>query len=310
MGKFLVALALSMFTMLGVTRAQRATLRPSDRAVVRVVGVHDESVVAIGTGFFITDLGMVATAAHVVSGARVVIGVSAATGETFRLMVRVLDEPADVAILQAVGVTPPALLPLEGDLPSIVGGDAVSISGYSGGGMTELAPAVTMGHISRSLSDGSMELSASVNPGQSGGPVLSASGALLGLVSARADPASGVIGLTLVRPREVIVAAFARVGARIDAPTDRELVRLIAYRVGAVTLETWSWEQTEAAVASAHTPHERAEVLVATAMYFAAQSTPNPAVATRLRALGRSLTATHPQLFVLYPSLARVCVGA
>ena len=313
MGKLPLTLALSLVmasAAAGPAEAQRATLRPADRAVVRVLGVHNESTVAIGTGFFVTDGGMVATAAHVVAGARVVVGVAAATGETFRMIVRVLDESADVAILQAVGVTPPATLTIDGEVPSIMSGDAVSISGYSGGGITELAPAVTMGHISRSLSDGSMELSASVNPGQSGGPVLSAGGALLGLVSARADPASGVIGVTLVRPRDEILAAFARVGAPIDAPLDHEFARLVAYRIGAVALDAWTWEQTQAAAASAHTPHERAEVLVATAAYFATQPAPNPAVATRLRALGRRLVADFPQLLVLYPSLARVCSDA
>lgn len=310
MGRFLVALALSMFTLTSAAEAQRAALRASDRAVVRIVGVHDERTVAVGTGFFVTDTGFVATAAHVVAGARVVVGVAAATGETFRLIVRVLEEPTDVAILQSVGVSPPALLSLDGALPTIASGDQVSISGYSGGAMTELAPAVTIGHISRSLGDGAMELSASVNPGQSGGPVLTASGELLGLVSARADPASGVIGVALVRPREEITAAFARVGARIDAPVQPDFARLVAYRAGVVTLDAWSWEQTEAAVAAARTPHERAEVVIATAAYFAAQPMANPAVATRLRALARSLVAQYPQLFVLYPSLARVCADA
>jgi hypothetical protein len=240
----------------------------------------------------------------------VVVGVSASTGEAFRLLVRVLDESTDTAILQAVGVTPPATLTLEGPLPTIVGGDQVSISGYSRSEMVELAPAITIGHVSRSLSDGSMELSASVNPGQSGGPVLSASSELLGLVSARADPSSGMIGVALIRPREEIVASLARATLLADAAPASELARLIAFRAEARVLASITWEEVERALSAARTPPEYAEVLVATHGFLEQEGHEDMVIAQALRTRARGLMRRFPQLLVLYPSLARIASDA
>lgn len=290
--------------------AQRASLRPADRAVIRILGLHAENAVSVGTGFFVTNDGWVVTAAHVVTDARVLLGIAAANGESFRLILRVLDESHDVAILQAVGVTPPAILPLDGDLPAVTGGDQVSISGYSGGEMRELAPAVTIGHISRSLSDGSMELSASVNPGQSGGPVLAADGTLLGLVSARADPASGVIGMTLVRPREEIRTAFAAATPLAGAVASSELTRLLAFRAGAMVLPTLTLAEVEAALDAARTAHEYANVLVAARIYIDPPETRVREIEALVRTRARSLVERYPQLLVLYPTLARAVVDA
>lgn len=296
-----VAIALATFPLPAI--AQRATLRPSDRAVVRVVGIHAEGLASIGTGFFVSETGLIATASHVVAGSHVLFGVSAATGDVFRLSVRVLDVPTDVAILEAAGVTPPATVSMGGPVPEVVAGDAVSASGYSGDEMNQLAPAISFGHISRSRSDGSMELDAVVNPGQSGGPVLSANGELLGLVSARSDPASGIIGIALIRPREEITAQLARATPR-PVPPAPELTRLVAARAGVLVLSALTWADVETALVSARNPYEYGEALVAAQSFF--DDHHDATSESALHARARGFASHYPQLFVLYPSLARM----
>ena len=284
--------------------AQQTVMRPADRAVLRIVSVRGETQYGIGTGFFVDASGTAVTAAHVVAGARVLFGISAATGQAFPIAVAALDTGTDVAVLRVPpGVAPSSIASGERSF-TVSAGDEVSISGYSGGELRELAPAVSIGHVSRTLSDGSLELSATVNPGQSGGPVLTSSGELLGLLSARIDPQSGVIGVALIQPRSAIAALVSR------APTFRvaaapTLARLLAFGASAVTLSSLTTSDLDSALAEATTPHERATALLAGLRYVDSPDTADPALLGSLHERTTALIRSYPHLLVLYPSLVR-----
>ncbi len=286
------------------TLAQSATLRPADRAVLRIVAVLGETQYSVGTGFFVDDSGTAVTAAHVVAGARVLFGISAANGDAFPLAVAAVDAPNDVAVVRVPPGMTPSFISSAARSFSVAAGDEVSISGYSGGELRELAPAVTIGHVSRALSDGSMELSATVNPGQSGGPVLTSSGELLGLLSARADPQSGVIGVALIRPRSMIAALLSRAPSLQVAPAP-VLARLLAFGASATTLASLTTSDLERALAEASTAHERAAVLLAGLRYVDSPDTADPALMQSLHQRTSMLVASYPHLLVLYPSLVR-----
>lgn len=271
---------------------------------MRVLAMRTEGTYGIGTAFFVDDSGTVVTAAHVVADARVIFGIAALTGEAFPLAVAVVDTAADVAILRAPAGVAPAHIALASHVTDVSPGDEITVSGYSGGELHELAPAVTVGHVSRALSDGGIELSATVNPGQSGGPVLTASGELLGLLSARANPETGVIGVALIRPRSNIAAVLDRapsftVGA---AP---ELARLLAFGASAATLATLTSAQLDLALDQARSTHERAAALLAADHYADSPDTADPALIRSVRERSTALVGSFPHLLVLYPSLAR-----
>ena len=289
--------------------AQHATLRPTDRSVLRILAMYSESNYGIGTGFFVDDTGTIVTAAHVVADARVLVGISAVTGAPFPLAVAALDSTSDVAIVRAPAGVAPAHIALSTRVSDIAAGAEITVSGYSGGELREIAPAVTVGHVSRTLSDGSMELSATVNPGQSGGPVLTSSGELLGLLSARADPHSGVIGVALIRPRTSIMALLDHAPAFTVSPSP-SLARLIAFGANAVTLPSLTASELESALAEAHSTHERAVALLAGEHYADSPDTTEATLVRFIQERCAAIVATYPHLVVLYPSLTRVLVAA
>jgi hypothetical protein len=102
----------------------------------------------------------------------------------------------------------------------------VSATGYPVD-LRERYPAAAIGELSRVNNDGRYQLSMSLNPGNSGGPVVDDRGAIVGVVSARGDPGRGVIGIVLVEPVGRILAEYRAHVERDpppapDDPTERE----------------------------------------------------------------------------------------
>src|SRR5690606_11726971 len=60
-----------------------------------------------------------------------------------------------------------------------------------------------------------------VNPGNSGGPVIDAQGRLLGIICRRGEPRAGVVGIAYIEPLRFILPAYAHALAALDrsAPT-------------------------------------------------------------------------------------------
>lgn len=136
-----------------------------------------------GTGFFVNATDLV-TAAHVVEDC-----VAPTLGDGTALTVIVADSRTDIAVVQSAARSA-AWLPLgEGTAPRL--GRTVSAVGYPFADLSGGALTLTTGNISalndRTAERGWMSISAPVQPGNSGGPLLDDHGSVVGVVVARAS---------------------------------------------------------------------------------------------------------------------------
>ncbi len=146
---------------------------------------------AAGSGIVLTSEGVVLTNAHVVQSAQT-IELDLADGRTVeaRLLGSVPD--ADVALLQAEGLTEPVVPAELGSSASLQVGDSVVAIGNALN-LGE-APSVTTGIVSalsRSITapsgtvlDNLIQTDAAINPGNSGGPLVDAHGLVVGVNTA------------------------------------------------------------------------------------------------------------------------------
>ena len=195
-----------------------------DRATVRVFAVGDVvtrqirgsrfthtvgvPMVGHGTGVVVDPRGVVATAAHVVEHARHVAVRLPAGGGTFPAIVVMRDDTLDFALLLVLADVPfEHVVPLPEQPPTLSVRQTVDAIGYPLDASRE-QPQSTRGIVSAALDDGRLQLGISVNPGNSGGPLIDERENLIGLVVARGDPTRGVQGIGLAVPVAPIRAAF------------------------------------------------------------------------------------------------------
>ncbi|MBK1786036.1 S1C family serine protease [Prauserella cavernicola] len=179
---------------------------------------------AIGSGVILSEDGKILTNAHVVNAANGDVTVTLSDGTKYQASVLGADEKADIAVLQthgASGLTPATL----GDSGSVkVGEEVVAIGSPAG-----LQNTVTSGIVSavdRQLSDlgqqqqqqspfgqqtlerasdspsyTAIQTDASINHGNSGGPLVNAAGEVIGINSAMYSPSgSGSVGIGFAIP--------------------------------------------------------------------------------------------------------------
>ncbi|MEI8190188.1 MAG: trypsin-like peptidase domain-containing protein [candidate division NC10 bacterium] len=173
-------------------------IRPS---VVRVRGLgrHDsdkdpDTETGVGSGVVIVDKGIILTNLHVVAGARRV-KVVFADGLESDATIAGLQPEHDLAVLQAVTVPDdlvPATLRSTHDLAP---GDEVIAVGFPFG----IGPSASAGVVSglrrefqspegKRLLTNLIQFDAAANPGSSGGPLVTADGAVVGIVTAILNP--------------------------------------------------------------------------------------------------------------------------
>ena len=233
-----------------VTRARPATLQIEIGSGTPAFG---GAPLGVGTGFFISEGGLVLTAYHVVnpgSGFRGEAALSARgpDGRRYGLDLVGFDAYLDLALLQADLGTDAAVpyLPLAPEPPR-VGGGVVAIGNSRNDFLEARAGEVRrldVRAVQARFADGTFELSAALAPGDSGGPVLDEAGNVVGVVSyiAFARPAApaqpglfpllGLFGpesdysayAVPVEERSEVVAAL-RAGGRRDVP-------VIGFQVG------------------------------------------------------------------------------
>ncbi len=146
---------------------------------------------AAGSGIVLTDDGIVLTNAHVVAGAQT-IELDLADGRTAEARLLGSVPSADVAVLQAEGLTQPVTPAELGSSDSLQVGDTVVAIGNALN-LGE-APSVTTGIVSalsRSIVtpdggslDNLIQTDAAINPGNSGGPLVNANGQVVGVNTA------------------------------------------------------------------------------------------------------------------------------
>ncbi|MFF2494522.1 MarP family serine protease [Agromyces sp. NPDC058064] len=168
-------------------------LAAASRSVVRITGTAFECGANLsGSGFVVAD-DRIVTNAHVVAGVDEPIveapGLPAVAGR-----VVAFDAEHDLAVIAVDGL---AAAPLPLDEPAL--GDEVAVAGYPFGGPLELRPGRVAASGPLTLQEGGrtstrevLTLSADVDHGNSGGPVLSADGEVAGVVFARSESVATV----------------------------------------------------------------------------------------------------------------------
>ncbi|MCC7522239.1 trypsin-like peptidase domain-containing protein [Candidatus Uhrbacteria bacterium] len=153
-----------------------------------------------GSGFFISDDGLIVTNRHVIADKEAEYSVMAHDGQILPAKVIAVDTVLDLGILKVEGSGFPALK--LGDSDKLKTGQTVIAIGYA---LAEFENSVTKGIISglnRRLIAGdfndaeileeAIQTDAAINPGNSGGPLLNLSGEVIGINTAVTDGAQSL----------------------------------------------------------------------------------------------------------------------
>ena len=157
---------------------------------------------AIGSGVLISSDGWALTAAHVVSGIEDVL-VRLRSGIELKATISRIDTKQDVALIRLPGRGYPCLALAANEVPNI-GSDLFAVGAPAG---EELAFSVTKGIVSGFREwEGKryIQTDAALSPGNSGGPLLSANGLVIGIVSWKIV-ASGFEGLAFGVPAHTLL---------------------------------------------------------------------------------------------------------
>jgi serine protease Do len=181
----------------------------------------EEREVGGGTGFFVSDSGLLVTNRHVVRDADARYSVITNNGESFEAEVLVRDSQFDIAILKVKDIPTETYSYLTfGDSDALMPGQTVIAIGNA---LTEFRNSVSVGVISglsRSITagsrygrdaellDGVIQTDAAINPGNSGGPLLNLSGEVIGVNVAVAGGAEN-IGFSI--PANLVASAVESV---------------------------------------------------------------------------------------------------
>ena len=196
------------------TATPTPTPRPADiiaRVTPSVVSISTDF--ALGSGVVVSEDGLIATAFHLVEdAASIIVGFSDGSEAQARLLGEDLGQ--DLAILKVPesGLTP-IRLASSGDLRI---GESVSKLGYPSGYL-EVSAGIISALVEPYRIDGNrIQITADVNPGDSGAPIITTGGELAGIVVAKDYTAAGV-GFASP-PDERLINRMAN-GERICQPT-------------------------------------------------------------------------------------------
>ncbi|CAI3942959.1 Do family serine endopeptidase [Commensalibacter papalotli (ex Botero et al. 2024)] len=160
---------------------------------------------ARGSGFIISPDGYVVTNNHVVKGAKI-ITVSLEDGSKYQAKIIGLDPKTDLALLKIKSDKPFSFIQL-GDSNGVEAGEWVVAVGDPYG----LGGTVTAGIVSargRDIGDGPydsfIQIDAPINRGNSGGPLFSQDGKVIGVNTAILSPSGGSIGIGFAIPSNTV----------------------------------------------------------------------------------------------------------
>jgi serine protease Do len=178
-----------------------------------VPGSSDRPTGVLGSGFVIREDGLIVTNRHVITGARTV---RIRLPDARELPAKIIgaDAVTDIALLKvSAGILPALRL---GSSKAVSVGDAVIAIGNPFG----LGQSVSAGIISaraRILEDDPyidfLQTDAAINQGNSGGPLLSTDGTVIGVTSAIFSPSGGSVGLGFAIPAEIVAGVVGQLEA-------------------------------------------------------------------------------------------------
>jgi S1-C subfamily serine protease len=160
-----------------------------------------------GSGYVVSDRGIIITNHHVIEDATGVVVYAPNYNSYKKYYATVLwsDKEKDLAILKCedLNLTPLALA----DPEMIKQGDEILVLGYPGAGLKPETMKVTAGIISNDPKQDRIQVTAPVNSGNSGGPVVNMNGEVVGTAFAHWVE-KGVEGVHFVIPSSITVGVF------------------------------------------------------------------------------------------------------
>ncbi len=189
---------------------------PLDRFLRQFGGGHEasRSVTALGSGFLIDADGYVVTNNHVIEGAAN-ISIALSGGEHLKADLVGTDPDTDVALLKVEADHPLPFVPF-GDSDALKVGDWVMAVGNPFG----LGGTVTAGIVSargREIDAGPfddfIQTDASINKGNSGGPMFATDGTVVGINTAIYSPNGGSVGIGFAVPASLAKPVIAQLRA-------------------------------------------------------------------------------------------------
>jgi len=182
----------------------------------------------VGAGFFVDDKGGVATAAHLVGDARQIL-VALPDKQLLAAEIVGRDEALDIALLRISA--PPRARPEFARAASLRVGDWVIAVGEPFGLERSMSAGVVSGKDRHFEDDGELvfiQSDVALNPGNSGGPLLDATGAIVGMNARTIVGPLGTPGASLAIPIDIVLqiigelqedsaaSARPRLGAQFD----------------------------------------------------------------------------------------------
>jgi S1-C subfamily serine protease len=193
-------------------RSARADVIAAARAGVVFLLVDTPRGLGSGTGLVVSADGRILTNEHVVRDARSIL-VALADGRRFQGTVVRADAGLDLAVVKAEGAVGLPTLSL-GDSDAMRQGDEVVALGYPLSNVLGVDLSATRGIISRvrvnlagAFTTDVIQMDASLNPGNSGGPLLDAAGRVVGVNSAGLRNAQGVFFAVPINAARSLLAA-------------------------------------------------------------------------------------------------------
>ena len=173
-----------------------ATIAKLDSAIVDITAdVAGGGGQVAGTGMIITSNGEVLTNNHVIADTINIRAQIDGTGTAYQVKVIGYDATDDVALVQLVGASNLPTVPI-GDSSKVAAGDSITVLGNAlgrggtpaevGGTVTELDAQITASDDSGDTETltGMLQVSAQIEPGDSGGPEVNAAGQVIGITTA------------------------------------------------------------------------------------------------------------------------------
>jgi serine protease Do len=172
---------------------------------------------ALGSGFIVDPAGYVVTNNHVIDGATD-INVTLTTGKTYPAKLIGTDKKTDLALLKIESPTPLPTVSF-GDSDAIRVGDWVLAVGNPfglGGTVTSGIVSARGRDLNSSAFDDFLQIDASINQGNSGGPTFSMAGEVIGINTAIFSPNGGSVGIGFAIPSNLakpIIATLREKGS-------------------------------------------------------------------------------------------------
>ena len=173
----------------------------------RVIGIPQAG---HGTGVIVDPRGVVVTAKHVVDGARHVAVRLPGDGPVLPARVVHSDPELDFAILLVISDQPLPAIELPDGPVSLNVRETVDSVGYPHD-PDRKQPQSSRGIVSGLYDDGRLQVDMSLNPGNSGGPLLDSQERLVGIVVAGSDPTRGSQGIGIAVPIGPIRMAYDQI---------------------------------------------------------------------------------------------------